>query len=259
MHRIPGTDIVFVHIPKTAGIAIRRAFGMRTVAEAHSTNTARDQRLMAPRFIRFCVIRHPIERFVSAFLYNRWYSDQNPTGVRGVIQKVGATEDINRFIDAARQGEVKLGRFSHFRAQTRFIMQTRPQIILRHENLSQDIRIIGQLVGKPDITLPPQNRATDRAADLRDVNTAISERNLDYLRKHYQADLELLGYETDSALKKIAPKTPGKPAAKPTPDAKAKAKAPAKPKPDKPKAAKPKAAKSGPTKPKTAARASAGS
>ena len=70
MHRIPGTNLVFVHIPKTAGQAVRAAFGMKSSSDAHSTSSEDDQMLMAPRFVRFCVVRHPIQRFVSAYLFH---------------------------------------------------------------------------------------------------------------------------------------------------------------------------------------------
>jgi hypothetical protein len=195
MHRIPGTNLVFVHIPKTAGMAVRRAFGMKSVAGAHSITTERDQRLMAPRFVRFCVVRNPIDRFVSAYLYNLWYSDKLETGIRAEIKRISATTDINLLIAAMRRGDIDMSKVSHFRPQTDFINKTQPQIILRHENLAQDIKIVAQLAGRPEVELPTANTTSQRAADLAHVNVKILKRNMDFLREFYRTDFESLGYK----------------------------------------------------------------
>jgi hypothetical protein len=194
MHRIPRTNLVFVHIPKTAGIAVRKAFGMKSQTAAHSITTENDKKLMAPRFVRFCVVRHPIERFVSAYLYNLWYVDKLETGIKAEIKRVGATTDINVLIDAFRRGETDITKSSHFKPQTEFIRKTQPEIILRHENLARDIKIVAQLAGRPDLELPTANTTSERAADLAHVNVKISKQNMAFLREFYRDDFQSLGY-----------------------------------------------------------------
>jgi len=208
MYRIPGTNLVFIHIPKTAGQAVRAAFGMKSSSSAHSTTSEEDLILMAPRFVRFCVVRHPIQRFVSAYLYNLWFADKKPTGVRAEIQRIGATTDINLFIEAAIRDDIQLEKFVHFRPQTELIRETRPQIVLRHENLAKDIKIIGQLAGKPEVELPARNVSTERSAEQASVNTDISDGNMAFLKQFYRSDLRLFGYDAEPPASKPRRKKP---------------------------------------------------
>lgn len=195
MHQIPGTNLAFIHIPKTAGMSVRKALGMKTSVAAHSVSSEEDEKLMAPEFIRFCVVRHPIRRFISAYLYNLYYAEQNPTGIRGEIKRVGAMSDINVFIEAAKAGDVKLGRYDHSRTQISYIKQAKPQIILKHENLSEDIKIIGRLIGMSNVELPTQNTSSERAKKLAHANTEITEDNMEFLKKFYRSDMTMFGYK----------------------------------------------------------------
>lgn len=66
---------IFVHVPKTAGTAIERALlqGRKGTVGGHTT--ALGYRSTYPEafenYFKFSIIRHPVDRFVSAFYYLR--------------------------------------------------------------------------------------------------------------------------------------------------------------------------------------------
>lgn len=194
MHRIPGTNLIFVHIPKTAGRAIRTAFKTKSKSSAHTISSAWDDRFMEKPFIRFCVVREPISRFVSAYLYNVSHAESKATGIRQKLVEIDALSDINILVNAARESRLNFEQFMHFRTQTSYIRATRPQIILRQENIASDIKIIAQLAKFPNIKLPIVNSSADRAEELAGVITELSQENLAFLRSFYAVDFELLGY-----------------------------------------------------------------
>ncbi len=193
MHRVPDTNIVFLHIPKTAGQSVRRALGIRSSTGAHDFRTKIDQKFINGDFIRFCVVRNPMDRFISAYLYNRAAVDLKPTGVRAVMRDRGALNDINDFVDLARTDAISLSRFDHFKRQMQYIRVVRPQIVLRQENLQNDIQIIARLAGRGHVDLPKRNSAADRTGEDA-VNRQMRPENEAFIKRYYAADFRFLGY-----------------------------------------------------------------
>ncbi len=192
MHRIPDTNIVFAHIPKTAGQAIKAALGIRSQTAAHEVNKRIDRNYLADKYIRFCVVRHPIERAISAFRYNAHHATMNPTGVRSYLLRAKAEKDINVFLAHAEINRVNILRWDHFKPQTDFISMIQPQIILRHERLDQDLKILSALLGGREITLPLKNAAAQRTQD--GLNTTLNDDSKAYLARLYAEDFRFLGY-----------------------------------------------------------------
>ncbi|MCW0219427.1 MAG: sulfotransferase family protein [Prosthecobacter sp.] len=66
---------IFVHVPKTAGTAIERALLQGSKGTVGGHTTALGYRSTYPEvfehYFKFSVIRHPVDRFVSAFYYLR--------------------------------------------------------------------------------------------------------------------------------------------------------------------------------------------
>lgn len=140
MRHIPNTNLVFVHIPKTAGQAVKDFFGLSLKPSAHGIS---EKEYLNDGFIRFCCVRHPVERFVSAYKYHLHMLSTNPDKpIRKMIADNGLRVCINEFVRYVIGAGIDINRDLHFRRQIWWIANARPQIIMRHESLASDLNII---------------------------------------------------------------------------------------------------------------------
>lgn len=197
MDLVPNSNLVFLHIPKTAGLSIRSAFAIKTHGYEHSIKSDLDKTYMGGEYVRFTVIRDPIKRFVSAFKYNGGISKKLPTGIRKILaNSEELRSDINSFTDYLRKNYSDIGTSSdHFRRQIYFIRLAKPHIILRQENLENDIEIVRNLAPGSFKGLPQKN-ISDIRFDTSSVNTVLSVESEQFVRDYYKPDLFFLGYES---------------------------------------------------------------
>ena len=69
MRQIHDTNLVFIHIPKTAGMAVVSAFGLEHRSTDHMMSREEDRAFLGSEYVRFLVFRDPLARFVSAYKY----------------------------------------------------------------------------------------------------------------------------------------------------------------------------------------------
>ena len=67
MRQIHDTNLVFLHIPKTAGMAVVSAFGLEHSPTDHMMSRPQDKAFLGSQYVRFLVFRDPFARFVSAY------------------------------------------------------------------------------------------------------------------------------------------------------------------------------------------------
>ena len=202
MLRVPETNLVFIHIPKTAGLAVRAAFGMKLDGgSSHSVDSEEDKKLVAGDYIRFCVVRDPLERFVSAYLYNVDRAERNPTGIRKLILEQKLGKDINDFVAHFAENNIPFAKYDHFKPQEHFLRLGQPQIVLKQERLAKDIKIISRLAPYQFRGLGRTNSASDQDRERKrdpglvtELNPASMERFMDF----YGLDFSTLGYSSPS-------------------------------------------------------------
>lgn len=198
MLRVPNTNLAFIHIPKTAGLAVRAAFGMKRGSSGdHSVTSDEDKALVAGDYVRFCVVRNPLTRFVSAYLYNLDRAQLKPTGVRKLILEAALDRDINDFVAHFAQRNIPFTKYDHFKRQVYYCRLGQPQIILRQERLDTDIKIVAQLAPRQFKGLARKNTAADQDRGKgRDPNlvTELSPASLKLLTEFYSPDFTAFGY-----------------------------------------------------------------
>jgi len=193
MKQIPDTNLVFVHITKTGGMSITRYLGLLHKSTDHFV--AKDeQHLLGPGYVRFCAVRDPIPRFVSAYKYSVHMAKGGRfmRPVRDFILEHGLGDDINHFVRECQKADFPLTDELHFRPQIWWLKRAKPQIVMRLESIETDIHIVDRLMGREPQDFPHVNEMA--GATLDDVKVEPDEKTLAFCRNLYREDINLLGY-----------------------------------------------------------------
>jgi hypothetical protein len=190
---IPDTNLVFVHIAKTGGMSVTRHLGLVHLQKDHLVQKS-EGALLGPDYVRFCVVREPMQRFVSAYKYalHMLAGGRFRNPIRDLVEARNLGSDINAFVRAFSDDDSMLQSDVHFRPQIWWLRRARPQIILRLETIEADIAIIDRLLGRPQQAFPRVNEMKDAA--FADVNVTLDEASLAFCRAFYREDFIALGY-----------------------------------------------------------------
>ena len=202
MHRVPGTNLVFIHIPKTAGQALKVAFQIPNQASgSHNVNTAVDRTLLGLEYIRFCVVRHPFARFVSSFKYNIAEGIRRPNkkgSLAAAMRAKGLDRDVNVFVDWLFETRYDMNRFAHLRPQSYYLDMGQPQIVMRHETIATDCEIVKRLAPEAWHGMPIKNASADKLG-LDGLITALTPQSKLQLARLYADDFKRLGYNPNAS------------------------------------------------------------
>ncbi len=181
---------VFFHIPKTGGIAISES-----LLEGHHTNhriyrrcALADPRTMT-RYWKFCILRDPVDRFVSAYRFLRG-GGINEQDSRFRKDHREAFGDFPTFVAAFRE-DSSIQNYVHFRPQTFFVSDENGVPCLDFAGHFGSLpgafaRICGQL-GIRGVELQSKNR-TNAASSV----PTVGSREQEILTDFYRCDLLLI-------------------------------------------------------------------
>jgi hypothetical protein len=156
---IEARKLLFVHIPKAAGMSISRA-----LYDQHVTHcTIRYYARIAPRLVlkapSFAIVRDPVERFLSAYAYARAGGGDNRVSpaFRARYAAFRSLDEALDHVEAART----VYRMDHiFRPQTWFVSDAAGRIAVDTLVPFTALDRIGALVpGFPEAALPHLNRS----------------------------------------------------------------------------------------------------
>lgn len=185
-------ECIFFHIPKTAGISVTHAlFGSRGIGHV-DVQTARrlfgGRRLR--RFFKFCFVRNPYDRAVSAYFYLR---ERGPSGSDDwVYRRLMKHDGFNDFAVNELQGPLT-ARDQHFRPQIDFVADVHGHVCMdfvgRFERLNEDFAEISQRL-RPEAVLPHRNASAHN--DYREYYSTASRSVVEQV---YRSDLAAFDYQ----------------------------------------------------------------
>lgn len=180
---------IFFHLPKTGGLAICEAlFGGFHVNHRLYVKCARQDPASLRRYWKFCVMREPIDRFLSAYHFLK-AGGITEMDYRFRNQFAAAFENIHTFVDAFHEQEV-IRRFVHFRPQADFICDSKGNphmdFIGRFEQFEASFQAITRHLGV-SATLPVVNRGPSKGNE--DLLSTDEEM---FLRSFYEKDVKIL-------------------------------------------------------------------
>ena len=189
--------MLFVHIPKTAGMSITRTLTEgsldhrlchpTTKHETVSGFVARHGRATFERFTSFAVVRHPLDRFLSRYAFT---STRQAPGAHD--QQLFTSPQA--FIAAIERSDpLLMARPERWRPQADYLLldgTIAVQRVLRFEALDAEFGRMCAELGLPPRTLLRRNRS-DRTVAPPSEDVAA------FVGRYYRRDFDLFGYDPD--------------------------------------------------------------
>jgi hypothetical protein len=200
-----GQELLHVHVPRTAGLAISRIIGRPDGFDQRITHwTAQQWReaMGSERYdaaFSFAVVRDPRDRLLSAYSYLRQQTPENVARPEyyeyDAIERkfLSQYESFEEFVLKMPRTISKAPQFQHFLTQASLLASQEGACLVsklfRYEELTDAIRQLSECVGG-SLELPQFNRSTHEHW------RALFTEGMDIrVREIYWPDFALLGYE----------------------------------------------------------------
>lgn len=185
---------IFIHLPKTAGTSVSRQLGLSKSRHI----PAEEYQITNPRkfetYFKLAFVRNPFDRLVSSYAFLK-DGGMNADDARFAERKVIPFESFEHFLTEGFARDAETRAWVHFRPQTEFICDAAGRNLMdftgRFERIAEDYAVIAARLGAP-ADLPLLNRSTRG-----DYRALYSPTTRQIARRHFAADLALLGYEFD--------------------------------------------------------------
>ena len=212
-------NFIFVHIPKTAGLSVTDAFGKygrprgRTIwrsisrrlpfhespAIAHfrvhepaSKMISKLSRPVFDRFISFSVIRNPFDHAVSHYEYMKQFR------IKSTADKVGLMSFQEYLEYRMRKPFWNDTIFARMPDQAYYLTDTSGKLavkrLIRFEHLADELEALSRDLKLPDSALRHVNKTKAEKKPFADY---YDDRTVEYVRRIYERDFDLLGYSRD--------------------------------------------------------------
>ena len=184
-------DVIFIHVPKAAGISISNALYGKALGHIEAERIRRYANEEFESLFKFAFVRHPVSRLISAISYVR----ENHKALKGGPGLPSAEEiflDPEEFVTQwlALQNMDRVNFV--FREQSSFVLNKGGDILVdhlaRYENFDEEVAKLSGLV--PEL----KNLERLNSSKSSEVNYSVSQLN-EALKSVYHRDYELLGYE----------------------------------------------------------------
>jgi hypothetical protein len=200
--------ILFVHIPKCAGVSLAEALEKKIPIIRHGPHFKckdlfdADGRLARDEFFVFTFVRNPWERLVSTFFYimkggraeiDARRRDLILSKYQGDFRRF--VQDIESWINIREADSIYPDQFiPHFRPQSEFILDNDGfnmiDFIGRVENIEQDFKLLCAALSVDAVKLPKSNRSSHGR-----YQKYYDDKSKDIVAEYYAKDIELFRYQ----------------------------------------------------------------
>jgi len=188
---------IFFHIPKTAGLAVSNTLFNNRAAGHINVETAKV--LVGvwrfPYYFKFCFVRNPWDRLVSAYHYLRKGHPTSPiahTVMRGASFTEFVTETLR---SPAVASEL------HIRPQYSFVVDSRGELAVdfvgRFEYLERDFETVARRLGMHGRKLEAHNRSLHQ-----DYESYYDDQTRKIVAEFYRKDIELFNYRFEQSVQR---------------------------------------------------------
>lgn len=181
--------VLFIHIPKSAGKSLALAvYGNDKPGHYFAEDYKWCDEVAFEKFFKFCFVRHPISRFISAYEFlNSGGTAQGDYEFKNrVLDKYS---DINDFVEnwVCSKNILKKEHFIPQCFYTHVNGESVMDFVGRYESIDEDYKyIMGQVKGLPE--LPFVNKGER-------VGSILNDRSEAKLRQVYAEDFRIFGYD----------------------------------------------------------------
>lgn len=191
--------LIFVHVPKTGGSTIEQSKLFYDAKRHHPIGghtKAEKLRNLAPGFRSFSMVRHPCERFISAFTYTLTVAPEPE--LRWHHKNIGA-RNLTAYVASSDFGGDVFWRFLHFQPQHSFLFFANKtfgvDLLLCQDNWTNSIQRLREYM-KP--TAIPPFRHTYARSTTHSKCSDFPNETRQRIEKAYAMDMCLF-YPTDAA------------------------------------------------------------
>jgi len=196
-------NLHFIHIPKNAGSSILQLegintkYGKLTRTGGYHTMSLKKTKKLYPHDKTFIICRNPYDRFLSAcgFYSKNWKQNSNfnnPNKIINILMSDNKTQRLHlpvmnnyknlHYLDGKNEIPVDCV----FWPQWYWLKGTKPDFIIRYENLQDDFEKLKQWADlDKNIILPHKNKSSHKNID---------KKTKELIYKFYKKDFELFGY-----------------------------------------------------------------
>lgn len=180
-------QIIFIHIPKTGGLSIRKSlFNIPGNKYCHvkPNEFYHDLFFKKLNYFKFTFIRNPWDRFVSSYFYIKQYPH-----LFKEYNYINKFDNINSFI--LNVDKKKLFKSIYFKPQVNWIKNYKYNYIGRFENLQDDFYILCEKLNIEKIKLKKINETLNKKKAYQEY---YNKKTRNIIKRLYEEDIKVLQY-----------------------------------------------------------------